>query len=379
MKRLLFMACVAALFSASCKLNTTTDQATYRLRNRMELFLGDDSEKGSRYNIGIVMDGLSDQQARQIAEQSFGNGDFSLFNTIPFNQHKNRFNVYIGTVESPDVNILPTVPQTLFQSVNFQQFLNAETSEDLAPFLAPIGQYLLGIPNSQLPQLLIDYKTEFTDNSDPANPEIPIPAYYYASILTVEGVLHNGGSLGTIGQRIQRNINSLKSPFSSYSFLDCKAIVSPGIGQGYADTTNDIMYCPLYNEANLYGFLGVLDESTVRQFHPDYTTATIVHEFGHIFADFADEYYAYNAGEQAEVFGITNPNTFRNGETNPWTSIANYDGTTFQGGSGGNSLRSSQNSIMRAYHKLRSPNDWKNKGWGPVHRHYILQKINAIN
>ena len=117
---------------------------------------------------------------------------------------------------------------------------------------------------------------------------------------------------------------------------------------------------------------------------------TMVHEFGHMFGLLEDEYvYIYtqknigfdnkNCAYISAVPNILGDNIGKVElgaeieEVIRWTGIEGYDGTLIRGCTNANSVRSSQNSIMREQYSISSES-WS-QSWFPVNEYYLNQEL----
>ena len=349
----------------------------FDLMNRMVLFSGNENENDSRYNIGILIDGVSDQEAREIVDRAFGEGKFSLFKTYPFSDNKDKFNVYYGTISIDDKNEIYAIPEsdlTRIRQETAELFGSTEINSpsDLSGVLEPLATYL-GLDFTEESPTISD---DILNSLSPLLRQVidqdinTLPEYYYANITSI---FNNTGSArfkeGELSMRIQRNLQAFRSVFANYDFLHSKGFVSKGIIQGYANTKSKDFFLPLYEE-NL--FLNTLDPAS---FHEDNYTVTAVHEFGHIFANLKDEYSAYDATDISSM-PIADLNCFDEGAENPWNSIIpGYTADTVFGGCDrGASYRGTENSIMRTYFRYNAT-DWKT-AWGVINEYYIRQVFN---
>ena len=349
----------------------------------------------NNYNIGVVFEAkdnnASQETYKSLLDRMMGNGDFSLFKTIPFKDNKDKFNIYYAVIsKSNDKNELP-YPENELSSIrvradnyftkNKEQFINSNDPIEINSFAKSIAT-------------AAGFDLNKAENS-----------FFYADGLA----LSLGGLTTQKTDIIKRNIKRFDALFNQKNF-NTQVYISKGIDNGYTNTSEKRKKIYMgYAERTIFGLI------KSELVHPDHLAILFTHEFGHAFALFSDEYYpiektlgnidkdafSNNTVNTGYTFNQTIFNPIEE-KTNPWladkipvlinernedgTGVHEYDyilgpipfynGVLVEGGNGRyGAYRTSQNSIMRFYLQI-SKEEWQNS-WSPVQKFYIDYFLNT--
>ncbi len=348
------------------------------------------------YNLGIIFE-AKDNNAPQntyteLLDRMIGNGDFSLFKTVPFKGNKEKFNIYYAVIsKSKDKNKL-TYSKDMLSSIRSKANNYFSSNKNI-------------FKTSNDPNVINNFAKNMASASG-FDLNKAQNSFFYADELALNSNTINSDQT----EIIKRNLKRFDYLFEQKQF-DTQVYISNGIQNAYAKT--DTERKKIYMGYIDYSIFGLVSSNLV---HPDSFAVTFSHEFGHTFALFKDEYYPIENDASSGNIGSFSNNIVTTGftfnstifdpnktHTNPWFAnyipvliaekdengsnqdlfdfiqgpIPSYDGNLIQGGSGSfGAYRTSENTIMRFYFQF-SKNQWE-KGWSPVQQFYINYFIKRI-
>jgi len=324
--------------------------------------------------------------------KSIFEGDFSLFNTPPFSDYQDRFQVYYGTMlQSPDPGYTPIDTPALEQlqaSAQAQSgpFRAATTAQELRGILETIYRNS-GIGPDQVQGFFYPLDALWLNQSIDLLDQIPEEA------ITNPPDQYSEAEKAWI---VKKNILRYQAVFDQQANLDVQIIITDdafGGAQGYAHNTT---------------LAGMPDRIFMNRTHPifssvvnDFAGRTLVHEMGHIAGWFTDEYYPFDASDdlsaKVDCNCVSDGAVGPDGQTidpktdNPWLQdqlsvempdkslnwsllsgpVPGYDGSLFPGCDGSyRSYRTHEKSIMSFHYFSMNAADFQ-QGFGPVHRYYM--------
>ncbi len=277
----------------------------------MKYYLGNGetiSTSDSKYDIGIIFENHSTRQISYKLNALFGDGDFSLFKTNVFKNHKSKFRIQFGQIsQNQDKNELSITSDNA--SVTKQKL--AEIHLKLTPISKSVSHFQYEKANSFISK-------EIKENL----PTKENQKYYFDPLLLKNEYAKN--NLTAVQQQhktqIQRSrdrfINFLKNSHNISKEFDLVIYVSDGLPRGYAPREPQSVH-PAPKVIYLPSFDFISGWVPTMGIHSDYFAVTGVHEIGHAFGNLADEYHAYETESLIDTPTITditqeNQNKFRN-------------------------------------------------------------------
>ena len=251
-----------------------------------------------KYDIGIVFENHSPRQISYKLNAFFGEGDFSLFKTDVFKDHKNKFRVQFGAIsQTTDSNKFPIKnnkesTKRKLSEINLKNYLNYLSLDHL------------------------EYERNKIINSENLASQVSFDDIrYYFDPLQLEDYKLKEESGETLTEaeknhkkQIERSrdrfVNFFKNSHNNSKKFDLVIYISDGIEGGLTSEKPESLHpAPKVIYMNSSDF--IFGWSSTMGLHSDYFAILGIHEIGHAFGHLADEYYAYevSASTNTPVIG----------------------------------------------------------------------------
>ena len=284
-------------------LPSTYDVLTMPNQNEMEFYLGQADKPGKmdkKYDIGILFENHSKEQVSYKLNALFGEGPFSLFKTLPFRNHRDKFRIQFGVIHNSNTNESTMSKDTKLEIASiFKRIMSkdGDTSKEFKEFISKTGD-IQSIWKNYLGIFRLDkYKNKKEGGQALTQEEKEKEIQFRAN--------HN------------LFINFFKHDNNKDKNFDTVIYVSPGLSGSYANSHADTLVHPTKNVIYLKSgefFLFFPYASA----HPSYFAIEGVHELGHILGGLFDEYENYQLetleppASSQDLQPPTDRNKFRN-------------------------------------------------------------------
>ena len=262
-----------------------------------------------KYNIAVLFDHHTPRQVSYKLEAAFGDGPYSLFQTKEFMKKESKFCIQFGRLEvagtkrevmrearlASSLSADPEIDLRALARRNVQVLVQSSTAQDLNSGrpVAVLGTSSWSPPSGGFNiQVLKDVEASLSRLEDLralANPSAEEQRELRELEIEEPALKAQRTPLRAVADEFDDYFDSYTG--SKLKEFDMKIYVSDGIPQGYADKDNNIVYTP--SGEFVFSFLPSAG------IHSGYFATTLVHEFGHIFGNLVDEYYAYEVSGSA--------------------------------------------------------------------------------
>ena len=244
------------------------------------------ANKDEVYDIGIVFEGkdVNDESMRWRMNSFLGNGRYSLFKTPVFSRHKAKFRVYYGKAASPNPAPVNSISAT----------------DEQKKFIHYSFQFLSTLELVTREELSIEQESAFSMLSS-------LQPFFYADIFSIK--VYKDSVEGRAETDELRSDHDLAE--THYERMDAvfdanedkefalQIYITPGNSNGYASSSWYKVFTPFMETSFFLGGYSLGDDAFAK---------TAVHEFGHVFGNINDEYYAYSLSTPATPADL-NPKT----------------------------------------------------------------------
>jgi len=364
----------------------------------------------------ILVSEYSREDTEYLLEESFGDGDFSLFKTNPFIGKENKFNIYYylipegdysgrGECEWNNETNIKNVERfdSIFNKFNWVDYKIYLTKDSRTWAHANKGKYIQMslvcggyndiIETNQNIENWVSKLEESLENLQKEKeecPEIECIDSDGGNNLGVQGTVSGPNIFGVFleiedycrdeesrivesGPKIAE-FSCTSEGIVFYNIVECLNGCQDGACVGELPEIEEVLTCEENIQSQIDNIKNLLKDIDTNKWDDFYEShaRTSVHEFGHMFARLDDEYIYIDIKEENVEFNCGDLDNI----SERWKDIPGWNSFSFSGCTLSNLKRGTFNSIMREQGDY-DKETWKD-AWGPINEYRLKQELDKI-